>query len=838
MADAIVGSVAVDVVPSTKSWNSKLRAQILPQADKLGKEIGDKIAARIKDQIGKGIRDGLGDTGGAPETEGAKGGDKYGSAFSRSLKSKLTAAMRNLPDAKLTADSTDVDRKLADLRGQLKTLAGAKIGIDLKDDEAVAKLRLLKAELAGVGTGSNSISVRTDIAAATAELGAFDAQVRKLNGETATVNVKANTRSAETSIDRLTAKLKSSSGPGTGSLIAGGLATLGPAIGGIAATAVPAVGGLIATMATAAAGAGAFAVVAVPAFKKVQTAAQGLSKANLQLKQAQAAGTSPAVLKAQQSLSKAQAAQGKAATGSSKQQAAAAATVLAAQQRLAAAEKNSPVSKALLKQKQILDQLDPTQKTAVKDYQAFTSAVTAFQKSVEPEVYGTIGGGFKLIADQLPKIAPLTKGAADGFLTLERDADKALNAPFYKNFFSFLQKDAKDSIVDLGKAAGNTFTGIAGLVQAYDPEIAASRAGLVGLTADFSKFGQSAAAGESPAFNQFRDFSHSIAPQVKTDLRDIGGLLGTTLTGLAPSVSPSLKLLDDVAKGLGPVIKPIEAELPGVIKDIDRLVVKVSPLAGKLSAAFSSGAARTIKTVANDIGDLASAANQLPAGVISAAGRAIGVIVTAAAIGKLTGLSKLNGYLLGLTKAAPRAGALEGTASGITTIGTRAGVAAGPTGKFVSSMRGLAGAAGWAVGIVAVGQAIQQVADSQSGTLKRLDDEVTAQKNAKGGGVKGALSNTKDAFAYAGSSIGDKLGFKGGFFNLDAKDKATPKIKAAVASAKDFAALNIPPVDLKAKDSASAVIHKPLVSAKDYGALNLDPVKLKASDKATPTISQ
>lgn len=762
MADAIVGSVAVDVVPSAKTWNTKLRAQLLPQADKLGQDIGKRIGDNIRD--------------------------------------RLRAELRDLPDAqvKLKADTSDADRKMT------------------------------------------AVGVKAD------ELG------RKRE----TISVKANVRSAEADLDRLAAKLKAASGgPSKGALIGGGLAALGPAIGGIAATAVPAIGGLVATLATAGAGAGAFALVAVPAFKKVQTAAQGLSKANLQLKQAQAAGTSPAVLKAQQNLTKAQAAQAKVATGSSKQQAAAAATVLTAQQRLAAAEKNSPVNKALLKQKQILDQLDPTQKAAVKQYQAFTGAVTKFQKSVEPDVYKTIGGGFKLIADQLPKIAPLTKGAAAGFLTLEKDADKALNAPFYKNFFSFLQKDAKNSIVDLGKAAGNTFTGIAGLVQAYDPEIAASRQGLVGLTSDFSKFGQNAASGKSAAFNQFRDFSHDIAPQVKTDLRDIGGLLGTTLTGLAPSVSPSLKLLDDVAKGLGPVIKPIEAELPSVISSVDKLVVKVSPLAGKLSAAFSSGAGRAIRDFAGAIGGAASALNKLPSSVIRDAGAAIGFLVAASAIGKVTGITKLAAYVTSLgvkaAVAAPEVNALaaaearlsvSSTGGGITGLGTgikgagrEADVAATKLGKLKGLARdlGSAGAAlagPWGLAALAIGETAnqaQKLAD-KSDSFKTIEDTAKSQ----GGYWDIAKAGAKSYF--------DQITGQGknGFFNIDANDKATPKIKAATATAKDYANLNIPPVNLKAKDSASAVIHKPLVSAKDYGALNLDPVKLKASDHASPVISQ
>ena len=328
MADAIVGSVAVDVVPSAKTWNAKLRSQLLPQADKLGTDLGDRIG--------------------------------------RNAQEKIRERLAKLPDAKIGVNTKQADADMARFR------KGA-------SKDATVAIKLDSRGLSGY---------RAQLAAATRD-------------RTQRINVKTNTSQLDSVLKKLD---KLSLGGGAAKGI--GIAALAPALGGLA-TAVPVLGGLTAGLATAGLGTGAFAAVAVPAFTKVQTAAQGLAKAQLQLKQAQAAGTSPAVLKAQQSLAKAQAAQGKSATGSAKQQAAAAATVLTAQQRLAAAEKGSPTAKALLKEKQILDQLDPSQKAAVKQYQAFTGAVTDFQKKSEPEVYKTIGGGFKLIADQLPRATPL-----------------------------------------------------------------------------------------------------------------------------------------------------------------------------------------------------------------------------------------------------------------------------------------------------------------------------------------------------------------------------------------------------------------------------------------------
>lgn len=572
MADAIVGSVAVDVVPSTKTWNSKLRSQLLPQADKLGTELGDRIG--------------------------------------RNAQQKIRERLAKLPDAKVGVNTKQADADLVKFR------KGA-------SKDATVAIKVNSRGLAGY---------RTQLTAATRD-------------RTQRINVKANTSQLDAVLKKLD---KFSLGGGAAKGI--GIAAIAPALGGLA-TAIPVLGGLTAGLATAGLGAGAFAAVAVPAFTKIQTASQGLAKAQLQLKQAQARGTSPAVLKAQQSLAKAEAAAGRAATGTAKQRAAAAATVLTAQQRLAAAEKNSPVAKALLKEKQILDQLDPAQKGAVKQYKAFTDAVTGFQKKLEPAVLPAMGGAFKLIADQLPKVAPLVKGAAGAFTDLETDAGKALNSPFWKNFDAFVTKRGPESIKTYGKVAGNTVTGLFGIIQGFDPQIKTTQDGLLGLSRNFSKFGQDAASGKSKSFKQFTDFSTSIAPKVKTDLGDIGKLAGNTVVGLAPSVGPSLKLIDDVVKGISPIIGPLEAKLPGIIANLDTMVQKVSPLASDLAGPFSEGVATAIGDVAGAIGDVAGWLDKIPEPILKNIGEDIGVLVAAATIAKLTGLSKLPGILKGIYNA-------------------------------------------------------------------------------------------------------------------------------------------------------------------------------------------
>lgn len=54
---SIVGSVAVQVVPSAKGFSKALAAQVLPDANKLGAQIGEQMGARIRESLGIEMRD-------------------------------------------------------------------------------------------------------------------------------------------------------------------------------------------------------------------------------------------------------------------------------------------------------------------------------------------------------------------------------------------------------------------------------------------------------------------------------------------------------------------------------------------------------------------------------------------------------------------------------------------------------------------------------------------------------------------------------------------------------------------------------------------------------------
>jgi hypothetical protein len=269
-----VGSVGVEVFPDGRQWASRLRAQLLPDASRVGQEfgraLGDAAQRRIADGIAKGVKDG----GSSAGTDGARAGEEYGGRYATALKARLEAALRSLPDVKIDADSTDAERAIAGIRGALQELRDARIGVDLSTDEAETKLQVLAARLEDLKRDAPNIQVRTDALAASAELEKFHAQVRELNGLNPTIRPDVDTGAAQARLAMLRAQADNAGG-GMSNLALAALA-LGPALAPIGAVGVGAMAA-IAVGATAAAGAvGVLVIALAPIIEAVQasTAAQ------------------------------------------------------------------------------------------------------------------------------------------------------------------------------------------------------------------------------------------------------------------------------------------------------------------------------------------------------------------------------------------------------------------------------------------------------------------------------------------------------------------------------------------------------------------------------------
>ncbi|WP_181785067.1 hypothetical protein [Streptomyces phytophilus] len=312
-----VGSVEVDVVPNTRGIYQRLRSQLVPEASRagqdageaagrrfgpamadaaggsasvIGQRIGRQIGQRIVAEISDSIRDGINNGGRAGRPAATRQGSESGGAFARAARARIEAAMRNLPDVEIGADTTPAQAEILRLRAQLARLADQEIGVDISSGAAMAEIERIRARLQALSASDADVQVRVDAGQAMAELAAVGAMMSALDRRDIDINV--STRQARMAVLVLAAAIGSLVAipavpvlaAGIGSITAAALAA-GAGVGALAAAAVPAVMDIANALKAQKAASDAAATATA---KGGQTAAQAAQKAT-QLEGAQQA---------------------------------------------------------------------------------------------------------------------------------------------------------------------------------------------------------------------------------------------------------------------------------------------------------------------------------------------------------------------------------------------------------------------------------------------------------------------------------------------------------------------------------------------------------------------
>jgi hypothetical protein len=246
-----VGSVEVDVVPNTRGIRSRLQADLVPAGNQIGDELGRILGRHISTQVAQAIRNGV-TTGGRTATPAAaRSGEQAGGAFGRTFRTRVQAAMQNLPRVDVRIDETGFNADMARLRARLETLSNKRIGVDVDAATALAEIERLQADLRRLGANHPDVNVRVDTGQAIAELEALQAEVRRLDGQTARIDIDVNSAAANFRLLTMAA------------------VAFGPAIIPVLPVVAAGLGAVAAAASAAAVGFGAVALVAAPAFMQI-----------------------------------------------------------------------------------------------------------------------------------------------------------------------------------------------------------------------------------------------------------------------------------------------------------------------------------------------------------------------------------------------------------------------------------------------------------------------------------------------------------------------------------------------------------------------------------------
>lgn len=129
---------------------------------------------------------------------------------------------------------------------------------------------------------------------------------------------------------------------------------------------------------------------------------------------------------------------------------------------------------------------------------------------------------------------------------LADEAGQALNTPFWRTFFDYVDRTAVPTLSEMGDVTGNLAHGFAGLMEAFEPLERQMGAGLVRLTDRFADFGE--AAGTDSEFNDFLVYVQTDGARAVHVLGDLTSATGSLLESLSAAGGPLLTIVDLIAK--------------------------------------------------------------------------------------------------------------------------------------------------------------------------------------------------------------------------------------------------------------------------------------------------
>ncbi|MFB7115738.1 hypothetical protein ACFCYR_43920, partial [Streptomyces sp. NPDC056291] len=192
MGPDIVGQAAVDIVPVAPNFHERLKAMVLPSADRVGADAGRRMGDAIARNLTVAIPDAITRGGRAGQVAAGRQGDNAGGAFARSLRRKLEQAFQAMPKLDVRLGDTGVDAELARIRAKLESLSSKRIGIDVSAEAAHAEVTRLEEQLRRLGAAHPNVAVRADTAAARAALAEFRAEIDAVTADPARIRIETD----------------------------------------------------------------------------------------------------------------------------------------------------------------------------------------------------------------------------------------------------------------------------------------------------------------------------------------------------------------------------------------------------------------------------------------------------------------------------------------------------------------------------------------------------------------------------------------------------------------------------------------------------------------------
>ncbi len=377
-----------------------------------------------------------------------------------------------------------------------------------------------------------------------------------------------------------------------------------------------------------------------------------------------------------------------------------------------------PSTANLEKLSQSLAELGPAGRDFVAFLQELRPQLQTLQDAAQGGLFPGVEEGLTDLMELLPQVESIVTNSSIAMGQLVAEAGDNLNDEHWREFFTFLETEARPTLLNTGRTLGNFTEGLANLWMTFDPLSDDFSSSFLQMSRDFAQWTDGL--DETEGFVDFVAYIQENGPQAWDTLTSIGDGLLQIVEAAAPVGAAALPIIEDVADAIGAVAD----------SDLGPVIIGVISLTSALSRMKALGTAMNTSAIGgllskSTYSGAASAAKDIPA-----ASRAFMQFDAAAARASMSAkdFAVANGRLGASMRGAAR---LAGGAGGLAFVMSDLDNKMGLTNTTMGAMIGSA-IPGWGTAIgAAAGLAIDltQQVDSGTAALKQFQEAFAATSN-------------------------------------------------------------------------------------------------------------
>jgi phage-related protein len=493
---------------------------------------------------------------------------------------------------RITYDSSGVARAVAgvdSLEGKLKALENASTEIHVEDAEARLKLGQIQAEIADLSRKVADPRVEIDEGAAQAKIAALTTELAKLDGSTATVNVRADTKQATSNFLQFR--------EGMFSVLRLGVA-LSPALVPVLAEITAGAGAMVGAFGAAGIGAAVFGGAAYLNLRQAAAATSELAKTQTKYNDALAAGDTKGQLK------------------------------------------------AFYEMQAILATLSPAERQFTSGLQNLQKQAIAASGAIRPQTFQIANTIIKALSNTIKALSPLLVPMANAFQMVATRIKDITASDEFQSFFAGIADGAAKITVALSGTFLNLFHAMAGVLRELLPYGVQFANMLVGWTKRLGDAANTTQFSDAIAkfFAYVRENGPAVADFLKLLVANFGGLISSAAPlgpVLLSVVNQLLKLTAIVLNSpagpyvlglvsMGLAAKSVIAPIQGVVDGISSVTDTIGAIQGNVEdfKKLGKGAQTAVTGIRNVWGKAKDAASALK----SAAGATVTFVKNMAAV--------------------------------------------------------------------------------------------------------------------------------------------------------------------------------------------------------------